>query len=200
MIALSKIYSLDSPEVRQTIVKGELIIDPATSEIIMTRSRAKQREYDLIRCVEAQPNVLTPSTAGPDQYTMIPAPLKILKVLIEELLSASGLPAREGDPSAAAAAAATADFDDDDDDGWEDDNDILDLSLGTNKSALMGYLSGDGQLPRERDDETQTYLTEFFVRAAREDIAGFGGWYNMLSDFEKQKLNECANAAAPVGL
>jgi importin-9 len=129
---------------------------------------------------------------------MIPASLKILKVLIEELLSASGLPAREGDPSAAAAAAGTAQFDDDDDDdGWEDDTDVLDLGLGSNKSALMGYLSGDGQLPRERDDETQNYLTEFFVRAARENIAGFSDWYNMLSDFEKQKLNECANAAAP---
>ncbi|KAI5866720.1 ARM repeat-containing protein [Durotheca rogersii] len=162
VIALSKLYSLNDARVAQTMVKGDLIM-PA-SDRIMTRSRAKQQ---------------------PDQYTIIPAPLKILKVLIEELLSASGM----NSAATAAAAAAAAEFaDENDDDGWEDDPDTLDLNLGSTKNDLMGFLEASNM--RNRDDETQNYLTEFFVTAARDNIAGFGEWYNGLTDDEKAKLNE----------
>ncbi|KAI1478362.1 ARM repeat-containing protein [Daldinia eschscholtzii] len=162
VIALSKLFSLNDPRVLQTTVKGDLIT-PA-SDRIMTRSRARQT---------------------PDQYTAIPAPLKILKVLIEELLSASGA----NSAANAAAAVAAADFaDDDDDDGWEDDPDTLDLGLGSVKNDLMGYLEANNM--RRRDDETQAYLTEFFLTAARDNIAGFGEWYNQLNEDEKAKLNE----------
>lgn len=146
------------------MVKGDLII-PASDRIV-TRSQAK---------------------SNPDQYTIIPAPLKILKVLIEELLSASGL-----QTAANAAAAAAAEFaDDDGDDGWEDDPDTIDLSLGSTKRDLMGFL--DSSNIRHRDDETQEYLTEFFIRAAQDNVAGFKEWYENLSDDEKAKLAEMAN-------
>ncbi|KAI1169901.1 armadillo-type protein [Nemania sp. FL0916] len=169
VIALSKLFSLNDPRVAQTMVKGDMIIP--TSDRIMTRSRAKQ---------------------NPDQYTIIPAPLKILKVLIEELLSASGLTS-----AANAAAAAAAEFADEenDDDGWEDDPDAIDLNLGSTKADLMGYL--DASNMRHRDDETQQYLTEFFVAAARDNVAGFGDWYNNFTDEEKSKLSEMANAQQP---
>ncbi|KAL7629002.1 hypothetical protein AAE478_000520 [Parahypoxylon ruwenzoriense] len=158
VIALSKLYSLNDARVAQTMVRGDLIIP--TSDRIMTRSR------------------------NPDQYTIIPAPLKILKVLIEELLSASGV-----NSAANAAAAAAAEFaDENDDDGWEDDPDTLDLNLGSTKNDLMGFLEASNM--RNRDDETQAYLTEFFVSAARDNISGFGDWYNGLTDDEKAKLNE----------
>jgi hypothetical protein len=128
--------------------------------------------------------------ADPDQFTVIPATLKILKVLIEELLSASG----RGNAADIAAAAASefADADSDDgDDGWEDEpGDTLDLSLGGTKADLMSYIEGSGI--RQRDDETQAYLTEFFMRAAQDNIAGFQEWYNMLTEEEKGKLNELA--------
>ncbi|KAI0401273.1 armadillo-type protein [Xylaria palmicola] len=167
VIALSKLYSLNDPRVAQTMVKGDMIIP--VSDRIVTRSRAKQ---------------------NPDQYTIIPAPLKILKVLIEELLSASGL----GSAPSAAAAAAAAEFadEDNDDDGWEDDPDVIDLNLGSTKSDLMRYL--DASNMRHRDDETQQYLTEFFVAAARDNVAGFEEWYNNLTEEEKGKLSEMANA------
>jgi hypothetical protein len=128
----------------------------------------------------------------PDQFTIIPAPLKILKVLIEELLSASGLTS-----AANAAAAAAAEFadEDNDDDGWEDDPDVIDLNLGSSKADLMGYLEASNM--RHRDDETQQYLTEFFVTAARDNIAGFGEWYNSLTKDEKGKLSEMANSQQP---
>ncbi|RYO91995.1 hypothetical protein DL764_008198 [Monosporascus ibericus] len=165
VIALSKIYSLNDTRVVQTMVKGELIVPK--SDRIMTRSRAKQ---------------------SPDQYTIIPAPLKILKVLIEELLSASG-----AQSASVAAAAAVADFvdEDNDDDGWEDDPDTVDLSLGGTKNGLMGYF--DQSNLRHRDDETQAYLTEFFVQAARDNVADFGAWYDNLTDEEKMKLRQMAD-------
>ncbi|CAJ2502053.1 Uu.00g049060.m01.CDS01 [Anthostomella pinea] len=160
VIALSKIYSLNDPRVAQTMVKGDMIM-PA-SDRIMTRSH-------------------------PDQFTVIPAPLKILKVLIEEFLSASGLTG-----AANAAAAVAAEFaDDDGDDGWEDDDrDIIDLNLGHTKNDLMGFLEASNM--RNRDDETQQYLTDFFVGAARDNVAGFSEWYNSLTDEEKGKLSEMA--------
>ncbi|KAI1280003.1 armadillo-type protein [Xylaria sp. FL0933] len=165
VIALSKLYSLNDPRVAQTMVRGDMIMP--VSDRIVTRSRAKQ---------------------NPDQYTIIPAPLKILKVLIEELLSASGLASA---PNAAAAAAAEFADEDNDDDSWEDDPDTIDLNLGSTKADLMGYL--DASNMRHRDDETQQYLSEFFVAAARENIAGFGEWYNNLTEEEKGKLSEMAN-------
>ncbi|KAH8681548.1 putative importin beta-5 subunit [Xylariales sp. PMI_506] len=166
VIALSKLYSLNDPRVTQTMVKGDLIMP--TSDRIMTRSRARQ---------------------NPDQFTIVPAPLKMLKVLIEELLSASGL---QSAANAAAAAAAEFADDDEDDDGWEDEPDTVDLSLGSTKSDLMGYLEASNM--RHRDDETQQYLTEFFIRAARENIADFTQWYAALTEEEKGKLNELAQA------
>ncbi|KAI1767278.1 ARM repeat-containing protein [Hypoxylon sp. FL1150] len=165
VIALSKLYSLNDPRITQTMVKGDLVMP--TNDRIMTRSRAKQ---------------------NPDQYTIVPAPLKILKVLIEELLSASG-----ANFAASAAAAAAAEFAEDiDDDGWEDDPDTLDLSLGSTKNDLMGYLESSNI--RHRDDETQAYLSEFFISAARDNVANFGEWYNGLTDDEKAKLNEIPRA------
>ncbi|KAI2636081.1 armadillo-type protein [Xylaria nigripes] len=167
VIALSNLYSLNDPRVTQTMVKGDMIV--STSDRIVTRSRSKQ---------------------NPDRFTIIPAPLKILKVLIEELLSASG---HGSAPSAAAAAAAAADIADDyDDDGWEDDSDAIDLNLGSNKADLMRFL--DASNLRHRDDETQQYLVEFFVAAARDNVAGFGEWYNNLTDDEKGKLRQMANS------
>lgn len=165
------------------MVKGDLIVP--TSDRIMTRSRAKnsksspppRHERFLIR-------------SDPDQYTIVPAPLKIVKVLIEELLSASGV-------QNAATALAAADFaDEEDDDGWEDLPSILDLGSGAAKADLMAYAEGlGGSFMRQRDDETQAYLTDFFVRASTENIAGFNELYAQLTDEEKAKLEELAKGA-----
>ncbi|EEH06787.1 conserved hypothetical protein [Histoplasma capsulatum G186AR] len=159
VIALSKIYQLDDPRVVQVQVKGELIIQDTGR--IKTRSQARM---------------------DPDRYTIVSAPLKIIKVLTEELLSASGN--RDMDAAAAAAAAGgtqtgggagsrTGEAEDDDDgenDDWEDvsgpDN-VLDLGLGITKHELMGYLGEDGGVAmRQRDDETLAYLMGFFREVA----------------------------------
>ena len=117
----------------------------------------------------------------------------MLKVLIEELLSASGVQAAANAASAAINEFADEDFadGDDGDEGWEDEpGDTLDLSLGSTKADLMGLFDSGGS--RQRDDETQAYLTDFFIRAARENVAGFQDWFGMLTEDEKLKLHELA--------
>ncbi|KAK5661171.1 hypothetical protein OQA88_11062 [Cercophora sp. LCS_1] len=167
VIALSKLYSLNDARIAQTQVKGDLVIP--TSNRIMTRSRARQ---------------------NPDQYTIIPAPLKIIKVLVEELLTASGV----GAAANAAAGMASAEFidaeSDDGDEGWEDEPNTLDLALGSTKADLMGW--AESHSVRGRDDETQAYLIDFFKAAARDNIAGFQNWFTMLTEDEKAKLQELA--------
>jgi hypothetical protein len=54
----------------------------------------------------------------------------------------------------------------------------------------MAY--GEGGFVRQRDDETQAYLTEFFNNAARENTAGFNEIYGALSEEERGKLNGVA--------
>lgn len=162
---MATIYRLNDPRVALVRVKGDLIVQH--TDKIMTRSRARQ---------------------NPDQYTIIAAPLKIIKVLIEELSSASGT---QGAAYAAAAAAAFAD--EEDDDGWEDDPDTIDLNLGSTKNDLMGYLEATN--PRAPDDETQAILTEFFFDAATNDVAGFRStWLEQLTEGEKEKLKTMENS------
>lgn len=43
---------------------------------------------------------------------------------------------------------------------------------------------------RQRDDETQGFLVEFFKRAAGSE--GFGDEFNMLGEDEKQRLRDSA--------
>lgn len=163
------------------MVRGDLII-PDSNRI---RTRSQSKNSTLIQPLRF--HKLT--HADPDQYTIIPASLKIIKVLIEELLSASGMQS-----AAAQAAAAAAEFADEegDDDGWEDVPNTIDLSLGSAKADLMAWGEGQGSFVRQRDDETQAYLTEFFVKASRENVAGFNELYGALTEDEKRKLNELA--------
>lgn len=131
----------------------------------MTRSRARQTPY---------------------QYTVVSAQLKIVKVLVEELLSASGN--RAIDPADA------VDLDDEDDDGeWEDDpNDFLDLGAGMTKSQLMAFGAEDSNtFSRGRDDETQAYLVGFFRQAAQKPE--FGDVFSSLTPEEQEKLRNMSD-------
>ena len=163
-MALSKLYELNDPRIAEIQVKGDLIVP--TSDRIMTRSRTRQT---------------------PDQYTQISAQMKIIKVLIEELLSASGN--RTLDP----ATAADLDDDDEDDGDWEDDaDDFLDLGAGMTKSELMAMGAEDGpSVSRGRDDETQGYLLDFFRQAAQKP--GFVEVFNSLTQEEQDKLRSMSD-------
>lgn len=163
VIALSKLYDLKDSRIAQILVQGDLIVTSSTR--IVTRSRARSE---------------------PTQYTVIAAPLKILKVLIVELQSAAG--AAQIDAATAAELAEEGSGDDD----WEDEpNALLDLGSGLTKEQLMAYAADDGpSANRQRDDETQAFLVDFFKRAA--GTPGFQEEWNALSTDEKARLHESA--------
>ncbi|KAG6188934.1 hypothetical protein E4U27_006853 [Claviceps purpurea] len=170
VIALSKLYALNDPRVAQISVKGDMIVG-ADDGRIKTRSRSKQ---------------------NPDKWTIIPAPLKIVKLLVDELASASGGGASA---STAAAMAAAAEFDAElEEDGWEDDDDTINLGLASTKADLMSYMEGGPA--RRADDGTYSYLREFFVQCGHENIANFQEWYALLSEDEKSRLNQVVNASS----
>lgn len=176
VVALSKLYTLHDPRLAAIKVKGDLIVQPSTSNRIMTRSRARQT---------------------PDQYTIIPAPLKIIKILVEELLTSNS-----GNVTAHTGADGATNDDNndeggDDDEDWEDDpNDFLDLGAGMTKAQLMAYGEEDGPgtggFERGRDDETQSYLLQFFREQGRDER--FAGTFAELTEEEREKLRRMGDA------
>lgn len=64
IVALARLYELHDPRIEAVTCTGELIVENLKSDRIMTRSRARNM---------------------PTRYTQIPAPVKIVKVLVEEL-------------------------------------------------------------------------------------------------------------------
>jgi len=167
VIALTKLYQLHDARLARVPVKGDLVVP--RSDRIMTRSKAKEK---------------------PDQWTTVGVQVKIIKVLVEELGNAGGPNGQiSGLQSAAAVAAADIENDgsDGEDDGdWEDEENFLDLGLGTTKAELMAFAEetpGDG---RTMDDETQAFLRAFFQAVAIEE--GFEQIYRELNDQEQEKL------------
>jgi hypothetical protein len=160
VIALSKLYELQDPRINSIQVKGDLIV-PTNDNRIMTRSRAKLQ---------------------PDQWTVAPANLKILKVLVEELHSAAGS-GRELDREALEHLPEEGS---DDEEEWEDDPDTLDLGLSATKSELIAFAEDSPYAFRQRDDGTQAYLLEFFRNASQKP--DFGELFNSLTAEEQAKL------------
>ncbi|GMF67916.1 unnamed protein product [Aspergillus oryzae] len=161
IIALATLYNLEDPRLAQVQVKGDLIIQETGR--IKTRSQTRN---------------------NPDQYTTVTAPLKIVKVLVEELAAASG--SKEID----AATAAALEEEDSDDDDWEDlPSNTLDLSLGVTKQELMAFGEGgtEGVFGvRKRDDETQAFLLDFFRNASTKPE--FQQLFATLTPAEQDKL------------
>jgi importin-9 len=163
--ALSNLYSLDDPRIKQIGVKGDLIVQE--SGRIKTRSQAK---------------------SNPDQWTTIPADLKILKVLVDELTNAS-----TSRFEASAAAAALDSEGSEDGDEWEDVGagsiGALDLGFGMTKQQLMTYDEEDSPSnSRQRDDETSEYLMGWFREQAQKPE--FGEMFAALSAEEQDKLQK----------
>jgi len=137
-----------------------------TSTRIMTRSRAR---------------------ANPDQYTIIPAPLKIVKILVDELLSNNV--SRSVETLAPASELEKAESVGSGDSDWEDEDGFLDLGAGMTKEALMGMVADDAP-SRGRDDETQGFLLQWFGAKAQEE--GFGTVFGQLTANEQEKLRSMA--------
>lgn len=99
----------------------------------MTRSRARNSMPESTSSIDAMK--LTPE--DPDQFTAVPATLKIVKVLIEELQAAGGAVRPQLSPAELEKLEEEAS----DDGDWEDDPDVLDLGLGTTKQGQYSACS-----------------------------------------------------------
>ena len=120
--------------------------------------------------------------ADPDQYTLVPATLKIIKVLIEELQAAGGT-----NPQLTSEEIERLEEAGGRDDGeWEDDPDAVDLGSSSVKAELMAFAEEKPYASRQRDDETQAYLIEFFRGQASKP--GFETVFGALSGDEQEKL------------
>jgi hypothetical protein len=177
--ALSKIFTLHDPRVAAVTVKGDLVVDANPSGRIKTRSQAR---------------------LNPDQYTSVPADLKILKIMVDELASAasSRFPNLAAAQAAADAALDEEDIEDADDaDEWEDVGsggaiDLASASVRGDLMVLVGEAGGDGAASptgsRARDEETADYLLQWFKGEAEKE--GFVALYDQLTEDEKAKLRE----------
>ncbi|KAI4277357.1 MAG: hypothetical protein LQ337_001848 [Flavoplaca oasis] len=159
VMALTNIYKLHDERLASIQVQGDLMVD--TSTRIKTRSQSKRT---------------------PDRYSIIPVPLKLTKVLISELAnplspSTPGLQQNQFNGHS-----------EDEDDEWEDEPGIVDLSNPTTTAELMAVMDESRYNVRQFDDETQTYLVEFFKQASTE--ADFGDLYQGLTDEEREKLHQ----------
>ncbi|KAK9369500.1 armadillo-type protein [Lipomyces kononenkoae] len=180
VLALAKLYMLHDQLMESIEVEGDLIVE--NTNVIITRSRAKNRPY---------------------KFTTVPAHVKILKLLINELgaiPSDSNVASRAGLLPGASDNAGSADEDDRE---WEDDFNPAELGMTMSelqklaRSESNGYDSdsenGDEPLAyfqeKGGDEKTNETLVEFFRELyanEREKLEQISG--NHCSDAEKDIL------------
>lgn len=159
IIALTNIYKLHDERLANIQVQGDLMVDNSTR--IKTRSQAKRT---------------------PDRYSIIPVPLKLTKVLISELSNPLS-------PSTPGLMQNQNNADSDDEDGeWEDEPGIVDLANPATTAELMAYADESKWNMHQLDDDTQSYLVEFFKHASTEP--DFQNLYQSLTDEEREKLHQ----------
>jgi hypothetical protein len=164
IVALSKLFALQDNRIKQLGVKGDLIIE--NTGRIKTRSQAK---------------------LNPDRYTTIPADLKILKLLVEELGSAAQSQFTNLAQAQAAAMGEEVSTPSEGSGEWVDEPDAVDLASAAVKEELMKF--GEEPSPtgsRARDEETAEYLQNWFREQAANPA--FQGMFVQLSGEEQEKL------------
>ncbi|KAL8676097.1 MAG: hypothetical protein Q9186_007351 [Xanthomendoza sp. 1 TL-2023] len=164
VIALTNIYKLHDERLATIQVQGDLMVD--NSSRIKTRSQSKRT---------------------PDRYSSIPVPLKLTKVLISELAN----PASPSTPGLLQN--QFQDHSDEDNDEWEDEPGLIDLGNPTTTAELMAFADESRYNVRQWDDETQTYLMDFFKQASTEP--DFRDLYQGLTDEEREKLHQMEKAS-----
>ncbi|KAI4193954.1 MAG: hypothetical protein LQ348_002748 [Seirophora lacunosa] len=165
IIALTNIYKLHDDRLANIRVQGDLMAD--NSSRIKTRSQSKRT---------------------PDRYSIIPVPLKLTKVLISELSNPLT-------PSTPGLMQNKLSGDSDDEDGeWEDEPNLVDLGNPKTTADLMAYADEAKWNGHQMDDDTQSYLIDFFKHASTEP--DFQNLYHGLTDEEREKLHSMDNKQA----
>ncbi|KAI5806722.1 armadillo-type protein [Peziza echinospora] len=158
VIALSRLYALDDPRLRAIIVQGDLIV--GKSNRIITRSQTKN---------------------NPPQYTQIPIPLKIIKLLIKEFAPINDNSAIQQGLSHGGGSVA------DSDDEWEDE--LEDLGFAGSKKELLALGDDSVRQSKIRDDETNGFLLQFFKEVYLDNIGNFSEILAALTEEERYQLS-----------
>ncbi|KAF8963883.1 armadillo-type protein [Flammula alnicola] len=123
-LALTQLFVSERPSLQNIAVKGDIIINPATKNVIMTRSRTK---------------------TTPDEFMTIPFPVKALKIILHDIQS--------GGESATMSAQGEV-FDVDSDDGDEDwaEEGGADQGFKNDEFAFLSDLIGPKGMAFDNDE------------------------------------------------
>ncbi|KAF3994189.1 hypothetical protein FT663_00159 [Candidozyma haemuli var. vulneris] len=163
VLALGKLYSINDSRVSSMIVDGDII--PYEGDIIITRSKAKSM---------------------PQKFTQISAPVKILKLLANEL----GFQCQQ--PNADDYNLDKQDEDEEEGDGgdWEDLDDIGVPTYEKLKSYVDSDSEEDGDAAPVGDQTVKDMLLQFFKECVSKNLGNFQQYYEALDDDEKKILTE----------
>lgn len=162
-MALCRLYSLCDERIALMMVDGDPIA--YADDVIVTRLMAKSR---------------------PQKYTRIPAPLKIIKLMISELIFQQQQP-DANDFELGGASSIANDDEDGDDAGWEE---MEDLGIPT-YNKLREYVDSDDSDTEDsspNDGLLVTIITLFLKECASKNLGNFLQYYDQLSDGEKEAL------------
>ncbi|KAK4689861.1 importin-9, partial [Tremellales sp. Uapishka_1] len=123
-LGMSRLFLMPMASIQNVMVRGDLIVSDANRNTIMTRSRTKQ---------------------NPHEYTIIPFPLKALKLLLKDLSGSEGPKGKK-----------TMDYEIDSDDGdgdWDDDDPLDDVGEFDFLSSWMD--AGGGNLGNDAQDDDE---------------------------------------------
>ncbi|KAJ2159428.1 hypothetical protein GGF46_003027 [Coemansia sp. RSA 552] len=154
--ALMRLFSLADPRVDATMVEGDLLPNSLNSGKIVTRSMSRTH---------------------PDQYTQIPAPAKIIKLLLAEMdMDVESLFARGSGGAGLSAVVDEADLGAADADEWEDDGEV-DL-LGDAKHDYLSGLMGAGfdfedDLEDDDDNDEEILADPIYNQDLNEALGAF---------------------------
>ncbi|KAI9482289.1 hypothetical protein LPJ78_002361 [Coemansia sp. RSA 989] len=134
-VALTRLLDLHDPRVNSLVVQGDLIPNAVNNGKIVTRSMSR---------------------VNPDQFTQIPAPVKIFKLLLAEIdMDVESMYVRNGGAGLSAVVDANElDTGDGDDDDWEDDG-VEDAGLADDLEYYARFADDDFDDDDDDDEDVQ---------------------------------------------
>ncbi|EPQ60043.1 ARM repeat-containing protein [Gloeophyllum trabeum ATCC 11539] len=179
-LALCQLYTCERPSLQNLMVKGDIVVKPETSNVIMTRSRTRNM---------------------PTEFTSVPFPVKAIKLLLKDLQLGA-------EPTAMNAPSDAGDIDSDDgDEDWEEEE-KSNQGFKEDEFAFLSDMLGGHGMTLENDDlledtddqdlrndpvsqmDMQQHLVMFFKECASRNTNNFQGVAGQLSASEMQVLQK----------
>jgi len=174
-LALEQLFLSPRPSLRQLPVKGDLIISAETSNVIVTRSRAK---------------------TTPHKFTTITFPLKALKLIIKALQV-------NGESATLAVTKDVIDVSDEDDEDWDDEDAVAEaialseavkLEEGGGDEAASGLNEADLAEDPIMQINFTAHTLEFLRSCATQEVNDFSALADQLSAEELLVLKQAVQA------